>query len=633
VRDRIRLVAAVASAAVVIGGAIATGTLTEPLAGRQVFPVTNWWNLDISAAPVDGGSESFIDFVSGRTLANPSAVRRMHPDFGPPPYGIPYVVVPGTQSAVPVHFVDYPEQSDAGAPGRPGYPIPDEARTMPNYIEGGVAGGGTSGDRHLIVIDRDRWLLYETWSARWNAARSRWDAGSGAVFDLADNLRRPDGWTSADAAGLAIFPGLVRYDEAYGSDEIRHAFRVTVRATNGYVWPASHAAGSTAGALPMGARLRLKPRSLSGYPAPIARIFRAMQTYGLIVADNGSDLYVSGTMDGRWNNDVLNPAFGSLTVDDFEVIALGWGRDMSPSPPPTPAASSVRLEFEGDGVTDVSVYRPATGQWFVLRSSTGFSSALPTTVFGAPGDVPVRGDFDGDGMRDLAIYRPTTGTWCWLKSSSGNTSYDAAGWGVQAQGDVPAPGDYDGDGRTDPTIYRPASGTWFVLRSSTNYTASVAYGWGGAAFTPVPGDYDGDGRTDVAVYRPTTGQWLVLPSASGYATGWPPITFGQAGDVPVNGDFDGDGRKDLAVFRPSNGTWFWLKSSTNNTTFDFKGWGVQALGDMPVPGDYDGDGKTDPTVYRPAFGTWFVLKSSTDYMASGAYGWGSPTDVPLGGQR
>jgi hypothetical protein len=139
------------------------------------------------------------------------------------------------------------------------------------------------------------------------------------------NGRRPDTWTSADAAGLAILPGLVRYDEAFGTADIGHAFRVTVRSTNGYVYPASHRAGSTANALPMGARLRLKAsKDLSGYRPEVQRIFRAMQRYGLIVADNGSDMYISGTFDTRWNNSVLNPAFASLTASDFDVIQLGW---------------------------------------------------------------------------------------------------------------------------------------------------------------------------------------------------------------------------------------------------------------------------------------------------------------------
>jgi hypothetical protein len=301
----------------------AAPALNEPLTGRQVFPVTNWWYQDISAAPVDPQSQSIINWISGRNTS-PSSVRRLHPDFGPSPYGIPYVVVGGDQPRVPVTFVAYGDESDSGISGLPGYPIPDAARTQPNYIEGAVAGGGTSGDRHMLIIDRDRWLLYETYATRWNASSSHWEADSGAIFNLATNDRRPEGWTSSDAAGLAVFPGLVRYDEVFGAGEILHAFRVTTRATNGYVWPASHRAGSTSGAPPLGARLRLRAsRDISGFSPEIQRIFRAMKRYGLIVADNGSDMYISGTMDARWNNDVLNPAFRALTADDFEVVRLG----------------------------------------------------------------------------------------------------------------------------------------------------------------------------------------------------------------------------------------------------------------------------------------------------------------------
>lgn len=322
-----------AGCAVAVLTAAGPVVLTEPLLGRQIFPTSNWWNQDISKVPVDPASSQIIDWISGRNTS-PAAVRRLHPDFGPPPYGIPYVVVAGDQPRVPLTFVNYGDESDAGAPGLPGYPIPEETKTTPNYIEGGVAGGGSSGDRHLLIVDRDRNLLYESFATRWNASAGRWEADSGAVFDMSTNNRRPEGWTSADAAGLAILPGLVRYDDAFGSDEIRHAFRVTTRATNGYVWPASHRAGSTAGAPPLGARLRLKAsKDISGFTPEVQRLFRAMKRYGLIVADNGSDMYISGTMDSRWNNSVLNPAFRALTADDFEVVTLGW-RGTKPDTPP-----------------------------------------------------------------------------------------------------------------------------------------------------------------------------------------------------------------------------------------------------------------------------------------------------------
>jgi hypothetical protein len=305
------------------------GELPGPL---PLFPPTNWWNTDISKAPVDPGSTAFIDSIG--------ATRGLHPDFGgesgdpeAPIYGMPYAVVAGTQPLVPVTF-DYDDESDLGAPGRPpGYPIPEEAKTQQRWIEGGLAGNDprADGDRHMLIVDRDHRILYELFALRWTG--SRWEAGSGATFPLDSNARRPEGWTSADAAGLAILPGLIRYDEVFGPDPIRHAVRVTVRRTNGYVYPASHRAGDTAGALPMGARLRLKANvDLSRFPDPVRKILQAMKTHGLIVADNGSDLYVTGTYDTRWDNGVLNPAFASVKAADFEVIELGWQPQSSAGP-------------------------------------------------------------------------------------------------------------------------------------------------------------------------------------------------------------------------------------------------------------------------------------------------------------
>jgi len=294
----------------------------------QLFPPDNWWNVDVSAAPVDPNSAAFIQFIG--------PTRGMHPDFGgdddenpPGIYGMVYITVGGGQPLEPMVF-DYDDQSDYGAPGRPaGYPIPPEAKTQTKWIEGGWAGNsGVGGDKHVLLVDRDNRILYETWNTRCFPTGSpscTWRAGSGAVFLLDSNERRPEGWTSADAAGLAILPGLVRYDEAFGTAPIRHAFRVTTRDTNGYVYPASHVAGNGAGAPPLGTRLRLKAsKDISGYPAYIQRIFQAMKTYGLIVADNGSDMYVQGTYDTRWDNGDLNPAFDDLVAGDFEVIQLGW---------------------------------------------------------------------------------------------------------------------------------------------------------------------------------------------------------------------------------------------------------------------------------------------------------------------
>jgi hypothetical protein len=291
-----------------------------------LFSPDNWWNVDISTAPVDTNSTNFINFIGATT--------GLHPDFGgdadyPEVYGMIYITVPGSQPLVPVTWVEYGDQSDDEAAGRPGgYPIPVEARTQDRWIEGGWAANVDTGeDRHMLLVDRDNRILYELYHTFWNASLGRWEAGSGAIYPLDSNARRPDGWTSADAAGLAILPGLVRYDEAFGTAPIKHAFRVTLDYTRSYVYPASHDATTSGNtnALPLGARLRLKAtKNISGYAPEVQRIFQAMKTYGLIVADNGSDLYITGAYDARWNNDVLNPAFSSLKASDFEVVQLGW---------------------------------------------------------------------------------------------------------------------------------------------------------------------------------------------------------------------------------------------------------------------------------------------------------------------
>jgi len=320
---------------------VANGPLPGPF---PLFPADNWWNLDVSGAPVDSNSAAFIAFIDN------GPPRHLHPDFGGDVspgstqiYGMPYGVVDGTQPKKAVQFF-YASESDgvnhATGVSFPFYPIPDEVITQTHWIEGGEQGNQNlyGGDRHLLIVDRDNKYLYELYNLFFDG--TQWQAGSGAFFDMKTNNRRPDTWTSADAAGLAILPGLVRYDEVSGSAEIGHAFRFTVRATNGYVYPASHNAGSNPQALPMGARLRLKAgKDISGLPAQAQKIFRAMKKYGLIVADNGSDMFIGGTYDNNWDNSILNPAFAALTADDFEVIQLGF----QGPPPPTAAVSFYTL--------------------------------------------------------------------------------------------------------------------------------------------------------------------------------------------------------------------------------------------------------------------------------------------------
>jgi hypothetical protein len=368
------------------------GALPQPL---PLFPPDNWWNMDISNWPVDPRSENFISFI------NNGGTRRLHPDFGGNAgtgnaiYGMPYAVVTNVTDAdlKPVQF-QYSDESDgvdhSTDTSFPFYPIPPEAITQPFWIEGGDPGNvdrRSSQDRHLLIVDKDRNHLYELYNVFYSTTQRKWFAGSGAFFDMNTNNRRPDTWTSADAAGLAILPGLVRYDEVYDPTvtEIHHAFRVTVRATNGYVYPASHRAGSTPGALPMGARLRLKASvdvTQRTSDPNVQKIFRAMQRYGLIVADNGSDMYVTGTYDTRWNNDILNPAFRNLMASDFEVVQLGYN-----PPPATPASlsslgvspSSVTGGQAATGAVSLSGAAPAGGAVVSLASANP-AALVPTSL-------------------------------------------------------------------------------------------------------------------------------------------------------------------------------------------------------------------------------------------------------------
>jgi hypothetical protein len=286
----------------------AFGNGSGDLGGRAIFPADNAWNADISAQPVDSNSATLI--------ASCGASSPLHPDFGTvyngAPNGIPYVVVHGTQAMVPVSFSLYGDESDPGP-----YPIPAYAP-----IEGGAA---SSGDRHVLVADADHWMLYELWDAYPPAGSAGWSAGSGAIFNLASNSLRPAGWTSADAAGLPILPGLVRYDEVAIHHAITHALRFTCPSTqNGYVAPARHEAGTANTSLPpMGMRVRLKSSvDISGYSANVQVILRALQTYGMFVADNGSAFYVSGAPDPRWSDSDLH-TMTQLHGSDFEVVQMG----------------------------------------------------------------------------------------------------------------------------------------------------------------------------------------------------------------------------------------------------------------------------------------------------------------------
>jgi uncharacterized delta-60 repeat protein len=266
-------------------------------------------------------------------------------------------------------------------------------------------------------------------------------------------------------------------------------------------------------------------------------------------------------------------------------------------------------DFDGDGRSDVTVYRPSNGVWYELFTN---GSGYATPQFGLTGDVPVPADYDGDGKTDVAIFRASSGDW-WYRSSF-NGALVNAHWGMV--GDIPLALDFDGDGKADPVVFRPSTSQWHRLGSTAGGQQGFTFGLPGDI--PVPGDFDGDGKGDMAIYRPSTGTFWYAASSAGNA--FRAFHWGQAGDIPVPGDYDGDGRTDYAIYRPSEGGWYIAETSGTILTLAY---GIST--DRPVPADYDGDGKTDIAVFRPSTGVWYLLQST---LGSGGVQWGLATDTP-----
>ncbi len=309
---------------------------------------------------------------------------------------------------------------------------------------------------------------------------------------------------------------------------------------------------------------------------------------------------------GNFSATMMTPGTRTITGTDTNTQVTGTSNGINVQSPVVTGIKP-RADFDGDNKSDVSVYRPSDGNWYINRSTAGFVSLH----FGISTDIPTPGDFDGDGKADTAVWRPSNGTWYRQNSSDGTGSAIQFG----TANDIPQAADFDGDGKTDIAVWRPSSGTWFWINSSNSQVNGVQFGQNGDL--PVVGDYDGDSKADLAVYRPSNGTWYRMNSLTSQFIAVP---FGLSTDLPVPADYDGDGKLDVAVFRPSDGTWYRLNSG--NGQFVAVQFGTNQ--DVPVPGDYDGDGKYDIAVFRS--GTWY-LNGSTAGFSAVSFGVGS--DVPI----
>lgn len=339
------------------------------LNGFVPFRPNSLWNTNIANAPLDPNSDAIINFIGSSV--------KLHPDFGAGLYqgstiGIPYQVVPGNQQFVNINFTAYGDESDPGPMPIPfnalveGYPNPDD------------------GDRHVLVIDRGNCWLYELYHA-YKQSDNSWNADSAAVWDMASNEQRPYTWTSADAAGLPIMPGLVRYDEVL-SGAIKHAVRFTLQySKQAFTPPASHWAANSSNSLaaPMGMRLRLKASfDISGYPADDQVILTALKQYGMIMADNGGSMFISGTPDSRWNNDDLD-LLKQLTASDFEVLLISPLYNSSNVPTgPNPTINSFTATPSGGPGQPVTLsWNVTNGEYNIVSPSVGAIRGTSVVVY------------------------------------------------------------------------------------------------------------------------------------------------------------------------------------------------------------------------------------------------------------
>ena len=298
-------------------------------------------------------------------------------------------------------------------------------------------------------------------------------------------------------------------------------------------------------------------------------------------------------------------SFGEDEDGELYVVGLGGTVDKV-------LGTDTSADFDGDLLSDRSVFRPSSNTWYIFNSSNNGTVIQP---FGLTGDIPAAEDFDGDRKADIAVYRPSEGNWYYLRSS--DLTFSVQRFGLE--GDIPSAGDFDGDGKADLTVFRPSNGTWYTLRSADLGYSEFRFGLNGDV--PVASDYDGDGRNEYAVFRPSNSRWYWIYTANG---NYFETQHGLAGDIAAPGDFDGDTKTDMTVFRPSTGQWF-VRGTLNNS-FQQTSWGLN--GDVPVVGDYDADGRDDLALFRPSNGFWYVIGSRDGVLPFGQWGLNGDQPVP-----